>query len=246
MSEFQCFVFHLIDLFFHLIRSAIEPLYVFFNSIIILFWTCLCFYFFVEILTVFIHSSPEFSEHFYDHYFELFISEFQFSHSVVSNCLRPHGLQHARLPWPSPTPRACSKSCPWSQWCHPTISSSVVPGHGHSKKNQFVYPCFIEFFFLSFCLVRLVGIYCLLILPNFLHLFFYIKQISSPDLEGDVLWGSESKSCLATREGAQGVSWRWATYTFLLCQGCDYCCGMLVGWTGPGLAAGPGHGHSKF
>ena len=50
-----------------------------------------------------------------------------FSHSVVSNSLQPHGLQHARLPCPSPTPGACSNSCPSSCWCHPTISSSVVP-----------------------------------------------------------------------------------------------------------------------
>ena len=39
----------------------------------------------------------------------------------------PHGLQHTRLPCPSPTPRACSNSCPSSQWCYPTISSSVIP-----------------------------------------------------------------------------------------------------------------------
>ena len=45
----------------------------------------------------------------------------------MSDSLRPHGLQHARLPCPSPTPRACSNSCPLSQWCYPTISSSVVP-----------------------------------------------------------------------------------------------------------------------
>ena len=51
----------------------------------------------------------------------------QFSHSVVPDCLRPHGLQHARLPCPSPIPGACSNSSPSSQWCHPTISSSVVP-----------------------------------------------------------------------------------------------------------------------
>ena len=51
----------------------------------------------------------------------------QFSHSVVSESLRSHGLQQARLPCPSPTPRACSNSCPSSQWCHPTISPSVVP-----------------------------------------------------------------------------------------------------------------------
>ena len=45
----------------------------------------------------------------------------QFSHSVVSDSFRPHGLQHARLPW------ACSNSCPSNRWCHPIISSSVVP-----------------------------------------------------------------------------------------------------------------------
>ena len=50
-----------------------------------------------------------------------------FSHSVVSDSLQPHGLQHARLPCPSPTPEACSNACPSSRWCHPTISSSVVP-----------------------------------------------------------------------------------------------------------------------
>ena len=50
----------------------------------------------------------------------------QFSHSVVSDCLRPHGLQHARLPCLSHTPGACLNSCPSCRWCHPTISS-VVP-----------------------------------------------------------------------------------------------------------------------
>ena len=48
-------------------------------------------------------------------------------YSVVSDSLRPHGLQHTRPPCPPPTPRVCSNSCPSSQWCHPTISSSVVP-----------------------------------------------------------------------------------------------------------------------
>ena len=46
---------------------------------------------------------------------------------VVSDSLRPHGLQHNRLPCPSPTPEAYSSSCPSSRWCHPTVSSSVVP-----------------------------------------------------------------------------------------------------------------------
>ena len=50
-----------------------------------------------------------------------------FSRSVVSDSLPPHGLQHARLPCPSLTPGACSNSCAWSRWCHPTVSSSVGP-----------------------------------------------------------------------------------------------------------------------
>ena len=54
-------------------------------------------------------------------------SQFQFSRTLVSDSLQPHGLQHARLPCPSPTPRACSNSCPSSWWYHPTISSSVLP-----------------------------------------------------------------------------------------------------------------------
>ena len=50
---------------------------------------------------------------------------------VLSNSLQPHELQHARLPCPSPTPRACSNSCPLSQWCHPIISSFAVPFFSH-------------------------------------------------------------------------------------------------------------------
>ena len=51
----------------------------------------------------------------------------QFSHSVVSNSLQPHGLQRTRPPCPSPTPGVYTNSCPLSWWCHPTISSSVLP-----------------------------------------------------------------------------------------------------------------------
>ena len=51
----------------------------------------------------------------------------QFSCSIMSDSLWPHGLQHDRLPCPSPTPRACSNSCHSSWWCHPAISSSVIP-----------------------------------------------------------------------------------------------------------------------
>ena len=69
-----------------------------------------------------------------------------FSHSVVTDSLQPHGLQHARLPCSSPTPRACSNSCPLSQWCHPNISSSVIhfssclqsfPASGSLQMSQF-------------------------------------------------------------------------------------------------------------
>ena len=59
--------------------------------------------------------------------FESLISSVLFSRSVVSDSLWPHGLQHARPPCPSPTPGACSNSCPLSRWCHQTISSSFVP-----------------------------------------------------------------------------------------------------------------------
>ena len=55
------------------------------------------------------------------------ISSVQFSHSVVSDSLRPHGLQHAKPPCPSPTPGVHSDSHSSSQWCHPAVSFSVVP-----------------------------------------------------------------------------------------------------------------------
>ena len=55
------------------------------------------------------------------------ISSVQFSHSVVSNSLRPHELQHTRPLCPSQTPGVYSNSCPSSRWCHPAISSSVIP-----------------------------------------------------------------------------------------------------------------------
>ena len=60
------------------------------------------------------------------HYLWMF-SSVQFSHSVMSNSLRPHELQHARPPWPPPTPGVHSNSHPSNRWCHPAISSSVIP-----------------------------------------------------------------------------------------------------------------------
>ena len=68
-----------------------------------------------------------------------------FSCSVVSNSLWPYGLQNTRLPCPSPTPRAYSNSCPLHQWCHPTISSSVV----HSSSHLQSFPFQMSWFFTS-------------------------------------------------------------------------------------------------
>ena len=62
-------------------------------------------------------------------------SSVQFSCAAVSNSLQPHGLQHARLPCPSPIPGAYSNSSPSSQWCHPTISSSVIPFSSHLQSS---------------------------------------------------------------------------------------------------------------
>ena len=58
-------------------------------------------------------------------------SSVQYSHSVMSDSLWPNGLQHARPPCPSPIPSVYSRSCPLNQWCHPTISSSVIPFSSH-------------------------------------------------------------------------------------------------------------------
>ena len=62
-----------------------------------------------------------------DNRFTILSKSIQFSCSVVSDTSQPHGLQHARPPCQLPTPRVYSNSCPLSQWCHPTISSSVIP-----------------------------------------------------------------------------------------------------------------------
>ena len=65
----------------------------------------------------------------------LLLSSVQFSCSVVSDSLQPHGLQHARRPCPPPTPGVYPNSCPLSRWCHPTISSSVVPFSSHLQSS---------------------------------------------------------------------------------------------------------------
>ena len=110
----------------------------------------------------------------------------QFSHSVVSNSLQPHGLQHTRLPCLSPTPRACLNSCPLSWWCCPTISSPVVPfSPWISFSKDFPYFLISLTFqritlllnfrpftlcYINFCLYILELYLNLLILINYIHL----------------------------------------------------------------------------
>ena len=84
--------------------------------IVIMYITCIAQLLLMIIAIVFISSDPQSVK-----------CSVQFSCSVMSDSLQPHGLQHARPPCPSPTPRVYSDSCPLSRWCHPTISFSVVP-----------------------------------------------------------------------------------------------------------------------
>ena len=84
------------------------------------------------------------------------------SHSVISKSLWPHGLQHTRLFCPSPSPESCSKSCPLSWWCHPTISSSVVPFIGWVKINvaeicHIFFPYLLMVFAHILCVSRPLG-----------------------------------------------------------------------------------------
>ena len=72
---------------------------------------------------------------FFKFYENICISSPQFSCSVVCDSLRSHGLQHTRLPCPSPTPKGFTYCCPLSRWCHPTISSSVI--HFSSRLQTF-------------------------------------------------------------------------------------------------------------
>ena len=89
--------------------------------IYICIYTCVHIYTYIYIYTyMYIHVYTHTHTHIY-------IDLLLFSCSVLSDSLQPHGLQHTRFPWPSPSPESCSNSYPLSRWCHPTISSSVVP-----------------------------------------------------------------------------------------------------------------------
>ena len=92
---------------------------------------------YILLLSKCIHSFPTYFSYSIFCFNILPVSVSQFSRSVVSNSLQPHGLQHARLPCPSPTPRTCSNSRSSSQWCHPTISSSAVLFSSSSSSPAF-------------------------------------------------------------------------------------------------------------
>ena len=77
-----------------------------------------------------VHKNVPFGLHIYGPN-RLPFSSVQFSLSAMSDSLQTHELDHARLPCPSPTPGVHSNSCPLSQWCHPTMSSSVLPFYSH-------------------------------------------------------------------------------------------------------------------
>ena len=113
-NDYMIYILHFVNVVYHIYcfdfehprdNSDLTMLYNPFNVLL----NSVCFYL-VETFGIYIYQRPV-----------------QFSCSVMSDSLRPHGLQHARLPCPSPTPRAYSNSCPLSPWCHPTISSSVIP-----------------------------------------------------------------------------------------------------------------------
>ena len=103
----------------------------------------------------------------------------QFSRSVMSDSLWPHGLQHARLPCPSPTPRACSDSCPLSRWCYPTISSSVVPFS--SCPQSFQHQDLFQWVSSSHQVAKVLELqfqHCILYLCNFSVWYFLVFLIS--------------------------------------------------------------------
>ena len=107
------------------IHFLFGPSVLFFSLISFPYSSVFSMLFVLELFIIFRHFPSIYSSD-YNIPVRLFLS-LLFSGSVVSDPLRPHGRQHSRLPCPSPSPGVCSNSRPLSRWCHPTISSSVVP-----------------------------------------------------------------------------------------------------------------------
>ena len=105
------------------------------------------------------HKKNTFSASIILYLFEMIqFSSVQFSHSVMSNCLQPHGLQHARPPCPSPAPRVYSNSCPLSWWWHPTshalssllLQPSIFPSIRVFSNESFLYIRWPKYWSFSF------------------------------------------------------------------------------------------------
>ena len=99
---------------------------------------------YINILNISFEGKLHASWLFFPKYFS--VHPIHFSRSLLSDSLQPRGLQHARLPCPSPTPRACSNPWPSSRWCHPTMSSSVVPFSCLQSFPVSVYPIRVGIF----------------------------------------------------------------------------------------------------
>ena len=136
-----------------------------------------------------------------------------FSHFVVSESLRSHGLQHTRLPCPSLSPGVCSNSCPLSLWCHPTILSSVSPFFSCPQS----FPAFVArgafclFFLFFFFLADKVLFTNLQELPRVNWVLNPQKRVESPFSEIQVLAGSHTHRGLYRKDLPRpcSVAWRW-------------------------------------
>ena len=117
----------------------------------------------------------------------------QFSRSVMSDSLQPHGLQHAMLPCPSPTPRACLNSSPLSWWCHPTISSSVVPFSSPLQS----FPASGSFQVSQFFIWggQSIGVSASASVHAYTSVFFFLGTKASQDLSWGLLPGACKGNC---------------------------------------------------
>ena len=145
----------------------------------------------------------------------------QFSRSVVSDSLRPHEPQHTRLPCPSPTPGVHPNPCPLSQWCHPAISSSVIPFSSCPQSFsalgsfQISQPCF------RWWQLRIFLWYCFYFIKVGPHSFSVIIAILKPICSNPLQYSFLEKpmggeACWATVHGVTKSWTQLSNFTFTL------------------------------